>query len=112
MKKHEIEKKVEEALSSLDHVERAGPGPFFFTRVQARLNRDTKTLWEKISAIIARPAIATAIVALVITVNAVVIFQSDSDVISTEQATNAPSDESDVDVIAYYEFENNTTDPQ
>jgi len=40
-----IQKKVEEALSSLDGIQRAQPGPYFVTRLTARLQNDKRNVW-------------------------------------------------------------------
>ena len=113
MKKHELEKKIETALNSLEHVTRVGPGPFFYTRVQARLRKD-RTAWEKVSAFIAQPAVAFSVICLVISLNTFVIFQTESNSSPsyTEQKNSILSDESDADVFAFYDEENNNTDAQ
>ena len=112
MKKNEMEKKIDQVLSSLDHVRRAGPGPFFYTRVEARLNRKDRTVWEQISAFIAQPVVALTVICLIISTNALVIFQRENSTVMTEQNGILPSDESDMDTIAFYDEENNNTDTQ
>ena len=112
MKKQEIENKIEKALSSLDHVSRVGPGPFFYTRVQARLNRKDRTLWEKVSLFISQPAVAFAVICLVISMNTLVIFQSERTPVRTEQNGVASSEDAELDIIAFYDEENNNTDTQ
>jgi hypothetical protein len=112
MKKHEIEKKIETAFNSLDHVCRVGPGPFFFTRVQARVNRIDRTFWEKISGFIAKPAVAFTVICLVISLNTLVIFQSETSSVITEQNSFFASEDSDVDTIAFYDEENNNSESQ
>jgi hypothetical protein len=77
MKKHEIEKRIEAALTSLDHVTRVGPGPFFYTRVQARLRKD-RTVWEKASGFIAQPCVAFSVICLIISLNTFVIFKTEN----------------------------------
>ena len=68
-KKLDLENRVNATLNSLDHVQRATPGPFFFTRVQARLNKEEKSSWEQIGSFIGRPQIAFAGLCLVIVLN-------------------------------------------
>lgn len=114
MKKHEMEKKIETALTSLDHLTRVGPGPFFYTRVQARLNRKDRTVWEKVSGFIAQPAVALSVICLIISLNTLVIFQTKTSPSFIEQSGSIAADDSDVvDTIAfYYEENSNNTDPQ
>lgn len=112
MKKPEIQKKIEAGLDSLDHVTRVGPRPFFYTRVQARLSRKDKTVWEKVSGFIAQPAVAFSVICLVISLNTLVIFQTKTSPSFSEQ-NSIVADDSDVDTIAfYYEENNNNTDTQ
>ena len=108
-----MEKKIESALNSLDHVCRQGPGPFFYTRLQARLHRKDRTFWEKTSGFIARPAVAFSVICLIISINTLVIFQRESDTSITEQQNNfLTPDDSDIDTIAFYDEENNNSDTQ
>lgn len=112
MKKNELDSKIESALNSLDHVARVGPGPFFYTRVQARFNRKGKTAWEKISGFIAKPAVAFSVICLIISLNTLVIFQSKTNPDFTEQSSILTPDDSDIDTIAFYDEESNNTDTQ
>ena len=107
-----MEKKIETTLNSLDHVTRVGPGPFFFTRVQARLNKNTRTAWETISGFIAQPAIAFSVICLIISLNTLVIFQTKTPPSFSEQNTAILSDDSDSDIFAFYDEENNSTEAQ
>ena len=111
MKKHELEKKIESALNSLDHATRVGPGPFFFTRVQARLHRKDKTAWEKISGFIAQPAVAFSVICFIVALNTLVIFKTETSPSFTEQQ-GILSEDTDVDTIAFYYEDNNNSDTQ
>lgn len=111
MKKQEIENRIETALNSLDHVSRIGPGPFFYTRVLARLSRKDRTSWEKISSFISQPAIAFAVVCLVISINTIVIFQTEKSPIITEQSNLTSTDDAaESDIIAFYDEETDNMD--
>jgi hypothetical protein len=63
-----IEKRVNEALNSLDGVQRATSNPFLFTRIQQRLAAKNSP-WEKAATFLARPVFAVAIIAVFLTVN-------------------------------------------
>ena len=56
-------------MGSLDHVTPASPAPFFYTRLTARMMREEKNFWGRISRIITRPAVAGLSVAVILLVN-------------------------------------------
>ncbi len=78
---------IEEILSSLDNAKRAEVPSFFYTRLKARMEKETtaRPSW------ILRPAFALAALLLIILVNAFVIFQSnqtkDTDSVNTVAST-------------------------
>ena len=109
MKQNEMDDKIESALNSLDRVARVGPGPFFYTRVQARLNRGSRTVWEKLSGFIAQPAIAFSVICLIISLNTLVIFQTKSSPSFSEQSSSMLSEDVDADVFAFYDEDSNPT---
>lgn len=63
------EQKIDSILNSLEGIERSSPKPFFFGRVEARL-QDNNNGIEKVISFISRPAVAVAAVFLIIVVNA------------------------------------------
>ena len=69
-----IDKKVNDALGSLDGLQRATTDDWFYTRVQARLQKD-KTVWASVSNFLSRPVVAIATLALILVANGVVLFQ-------------------------------------
>ena len=71
----DLNKKVEDAMNSLDGIQRASPNHFFFTRLEARMQRETGA-WDKISSFVAKPIVAFACICLVVMINAAVIFSS------------------------------------
>ena len=73
--KDNIQKKVEEALNSLDGIQPASIQPFFYTRLQARLDQ-TRGVWENISSFISRPAMMLTTVCLVILLNLAVLYKN------------------------------------
>ncbi|MEO8962449.1 MAG: hypothetical protein ABI325_11245 [Ginsengibacter sp.] len=83
-----LNKKIEDAMRSLDGIQQATPEPFFFTRLEARMQRE-RGVWDKISSFVAKPIIAFACICLVIMINAVVIFSSTY----SQKAGNSQSNE-------------------
>lgn len=84
-KKTDINPKTEEILNSLNGVRRATGQPFLYTRVMARINKNTSTGWEKMALLISRPAVAFAAIALFLLINAAVLFHFSSNINSGKQ---------------------------
>jgi hypothetical protein len=68
------EQKAEEALNSLDGIQRAVANPFLYTRVIARID-EQKNSWSNIINFISRPVIAISATAIFIGINALVVFR-------------------------------------
>ena len=99
-----IEKRVSGALGSLDGAHRATPGPFFFTRVQARLNNMENSIWESISSLLARPGIAIAGISLVILMNAIVLFKGEEgSPVLAEQSEQVFTEDYNMAINSFYE---------
>ena len=67
--KEKIHQEIEQTLQSLDGLKRAEANPFLFTRIQARINKKSSRWEERTFSFLSRPAIAVAIVVLVMAVN-------------------------------------------
>jgi NADH:ubiquinone oxidoreductase subunit 6 (subunit J) len=104
-KKNDIDIKVEAAMNSLDGIGTATPGAFFFTRVQARLNRTEKSVWEKVSSFIARPAIAVTVVLAVVLMNAIAVIQQETSSSLVEQSEQSVYEDFNVAANTFYEYE-------
>jgi len=70
----EKRKEIVKILSSLDGMEKASPGDFFFTRVQARLQRQETSTWGSITAFVTRPTVALATLCIIFLLNAAALF--------------------------------------
>lgn len=91
-----IQNHINATLESLEGIQRATPGPFFFTRVAARLQPNYEgSVWETISRLIARPAIAIGGLCIVILINALTVVKQ------SEQA-NAVNDSSELALVDEY----------
>lgn len=105
-----LSKKIEEALKSFDGIEKASPRPFFFARLEARMQNE-KSIWEQISSFVAKPMVAFACICLVVIINAAVIFSSSNSTNSTtnsisQQNELATADEYNLVSSNFYEFVN------
>ncbi len=69
-----IDEKVEDALNSLEGIERSVPQPWFYTRVKARLERDESTTWSSIGSFLSKPAVAFATLGLILVLNGFFLF--------------------------------------
>ena len=105
-KNSNIQNNVEETLNSFEGVSSASPGPYFFTHVQARLNRVEKNIWESISAFIARPTIAIAMVSGILLMNTVAVLQHrESSKFTVDQSDQSVYEELNVAVNSFYDYE-------
>ena len=77
-KKANLEKLIQGTLDSLNGLAPSSPAPFFYTRLQARLMRSEKNIWEKISGVIAQPAFAVLSIVLVVLLNTVVVVRNET----------------------------------
>jgi hypothetical protein len=68
-RKSQIQQKVEETLNSLNNITPASPPLFLYTRVEARLMKEKKNIWESLSRFITRPAFAFLSIGSVIVIN-------------------------------------------
>jgi hypothetical protein len=72
----DIQKRVDEALESLNAIKRAEPTPFFYTRLRARMEKEQKNAWERLAALLAKPAVATMSLVLILAINAFFLVRS------------------------------------
>ena len=72
--KNNWEQQAENALESLDGLQRASVNPFLYTRIMARIERQ-QNKWAKIAGFISRPVIALSTTLLFIGVNAWVVIK-------------------------------------
>ena len=90
---NEIERKAEEALNSLDGLQRATPRPYFYTRLEASMNRGTRNVWDQLVILLNRPSVAIGLALLVIAVNTTVVLQKKETPTLAEQTELTVSEE-------------------
>src|SRR5215470_1329465 len=83
--KRHIQEQVDKTLDSLDGIHRALSNPFLFTHIQARLQKEESNFWSQAFAFISKPMVAFAAVAIVMIINAVVLFESRSESVKNAQ---------------------------
>jgi hypothetical protein len=104
---------AEEALNSFDGMQTAEPPPFFYTRLMARMEAGRRpNAWDRITAFLARPAVALAAILLVLAVNVwVVTNRSGAAEEGTETISALVMGDTQYEPAALYEL-NNETDEQ
>ena len=105
--KMDIEKKVNDAFHSIDAIERASVPPFFFTRLEARMQKG-KTFWEKTSVFLTNPVFAFGSICVILFFNIYIIASTPSSRMNMAQQTNelATVDEYSQVSSNLFEFEN------
>ena len=105
----DIEKRVEDALNSLDGIQRAESQPWFFSRVKGRLLRkEEMTRWETIGSFLSKPAVAIAGLFLILGLNGVLLFsqQSDSSIVAVQNEIQPNDSESLIASSSSFDYEN------
>lgn len=107
-KKENINKLVEDALESVEGIKRAEAKPFLLTRIRARMNKGTESVWERAGWFIARPAVAFAGLCLILLINTMVIVLNNpsGQASVAEQPTQGQTDEFSYTVATIYDFDN------
>ena len=101
-----ISNRVEETLNSLDGLQKASPGPFFYTRVMARVEADSQNLWESVTQFLTRPFVIASVLAFILLLNATAIFRSDSNQSLTNQSDISMVDEYVIASTSFYDYTN------
>lgn len=107
--KRTIDGKIENALESLDGIQRATPQPWFYTRVKARLQREEKTVWESIGSFLSKPAVAMAALTAILMLNIVMLSKQNhlQDVASiASQPVQVTDSESIIASNSSFDYEN------
>ncbi len=109
MKQSPMDKKIETALQSLEGVQRAKPRPFLMTRINARMQKESLSAWDRAGELLAQPRWILTGLCLVLAINAgLVLFNSKSNdaAVATMEQTNTEEDYSSA-VATLYDIENN-----
>ena len=110
MKEHrKIEQQVDEAMDSLDGMSRAKANPFLFTRVEAKLRQGGRSAWDTVTYYISRPAVALAMLCMVIFSNAVVMYWQSGSTTPPATSSDQPialTEEYSLNVSSFYDDEN------
>lgn len=107
-KQEQINRLIEEALSSVDDAQRAEPKPYLFTRINARMNKATVSVWEKAGWLITRPAVAFTGLCMIVLLNVLVVMNNKtSDPANfAEQTAQSQADELSYTASTIYDIDN------
>ena len=105
--KHEIDKRIEETLESLNGIRRAEANPFLYTRIQARLKQPGSVL-EQVVMFSGRPAFAFLVLLIVLVTNLTVMLKGNEDTSTAkqEQPQSAMVEDYHLAVASLYDYEN------
>lgn len=101
----DIQKKVDEAMNSLLNIHRAEPTPFFYTRLEARMAKGESNVWDRLSLMITRPAIAFITISAVLIMNLFVAF-NDTPLPGLKPDLSEVATADDLGANAFYDIEN------
>jgi len=111
--KEKIQQEIEQTLQCLDGAKRAEANPFLFTRIKARMAKKDGA-WERTFSFISRPAIAMAIVLLVMAVNGWALLgrsgSTDNAIGDTENVSELANEYNVVASVDNYDYENLTNE--
>ncbi len=102
---------IENMLNSLDGIQQASAGHFFYTRVQARLQKEEISLWGRVAAFITKPSVALATLFLICLLNtAALLYRQDTYSASavSDQVDQPGNDEYNTTLAANTYYEENS----
>src|SRR5215471_6631645 len=104
------DKRIEQALSSIDHIQRAKAPSFFYTRLVARMERENSG--GPVVRLLARPALAITLAAIILVVNATAILE----MWNKDKSTAVPDNQqlvsaTDYPMSTYPVYDDNTAEP-
>ena len=112
--KEKIQQEIEQTLQCLDGVKRAEANPFLFTRIQARMNKRSSRWEERTFSFISKPAIAVAIVVLVMAVNGWALWDNSgsgtTEPVTADNVSELANEYNVVASIDNYDYENMTNE--
>lgn len=112
--KEKIQQEIEKTLESLNGIQRAEANPYLFTRITARMNRNSGA-WDRTFSFVSRPLVALAVLALVMAMNGWSFFGTTPTLTpgqgtyAVDETTSLPDFESEYKLITStdsYDYEN------
>jgi hypothetical protein len=104
-KVNDMETRIEDTIKSIDNIGHALPKPFFYTRLEAALARQQRNVWEDITRVISRPAIAIVTLSLILALNIFVVIEGNAAVKNVSTGTELANAD-DLRPTSFYGIEN------
>lgn len=73
---HDIQRQIDLTMGSLDGMSKAETTPFFYTRLMARMESGSDSIWTRSLAFLARPAVALSILFVFLLINGYLIMSN------------------------------------
>jgi len=102
----EIDQKVNAAFESLDSIEKADPGPYFFTRLMARMKNNETGAWDHLIGFVTRPAFVLASLTIILFVNMMAALHETKKPNFSESVMQSYSDDYRMNTTSLYDYEN------
>ncbi len=102
MKNNEdTDQKIDAAFNSINNIQRASPKPYLLTRINARLDKEVKSIWETIAIYISRPLVMVLGLCLIIIINVSVILTNKTSATNVaERSVSSVDDEENTATFA------------
>ncbi|UYQ94362.1 hypothetical protein MKQ68_04570 [Chitinophaga horti] len=106
-KRKDIEQEIDAVLNSMDGSERATPGDFFYTRLQARMQQERPGLLERLAGFMSRPSVAITGIAVILLINGATMLKQwyTAPARQDQVALQAFAEEYSLGVVTFYEDE-------
>ncbi|MEO6000641.1 MAG: hypothetical protein ABIN89_27585 [Chitinophagaceae bacterium] len=106
MQKQDLQIEVPMILSSLDNIQAAVSPHHLYGKVMEKIRAKQETVWDRIAFHIARPIVATAIILLIIVINAAILLERKSpDTLLHNQSSLSIYLEESTLASRFYEYE-------
>ena len=105
----EKKKETDNIINSLDGLQKASPGPYFYTRVRARLLKEETGIWGSIALFFTKPVVALTTLCLIFLLNtAAFLYQHESAPAMTDQTEQASTEDYNTTLAAKSYYDENT----
>ncbi len=102
----QVNNKVQDALQSLDDMQRAQASPYLFTRILGKMQESSMTVWEKLAVVITRPQLAILLVVLVLALNFIVANHTEAEEVALRLQETEQYFAREHNPSNFYSFEN------
>lgn len=102
---HKTDHLIQQTFDSLEGMQKASPGPYFFTRVQARLYKSSTDIWDVTLSYLSRPSVVITCIILIVMLDIMAFAHILPGEASTADQAAAVADEYNMAVATIYEYD-------